>query len=174
MWKRYEDRGLYNMVLSRENMEAIQLWAECLDEERRIVERITDEHLDAQLAQIQHARQITRVSPTAIYRYALESVSNTGFQRHREFIANVRAYRDVFWNYIKSEDQKDRDSLHAYFVQEGMSDKPASFDSAPRFAENLSLAGALDNALLDIAVLILFGIFLFMAAYVSFIKADVR
>ena len=101
-------------------------------------------------------------------------MSNTGFQRHREFIANVRAYREVFWNYIKSEDQKDRDSLHAYFVKEGMSDKPASFDSAPRFTENLSLAGALDNALLDIAILTLFGVFLFMAGYVSFIRANVR
>jgi ABC-type transport system involved in multi-copper enzyme maturation permease subunit len=176
LWKRYEDRGLLEVAPARENpdMGAIQLWAECLNDERQTEERIIDENLDAQLAQIQLARQITRISPTAIYRYALESVSNTGFQRHRKFIANVRAYRDIFWNYIKSEDRKDRDSLHVYFVREGVSDKPASFDSAPRLTENLTLAGALDDALLDMAILALSAIFLFMAAYISFIRADVR
>ncbi|MFC1714122.1 DUF3526 domain-containing protein [Candidatus Poribacteria bacterium] len=176
LWKRYEDRGLFETAPSRENpdMGAMRLWAECLNDERQTEEKIMDKHLDAQLAQIQLARQITRISPTAIYRYALESMSNTGFQRHRQFIANVRVYRDIFWNYIKSEDQKDSDSLHVYFVREGVSDKPASFDSAPRFTESLALASTLDNALLDIAILTLFAVFLFMAAYISFIRTDVK
>jgi len=176
LWKRYEDRGLFKVAPSRENpdMGAVRLWAECLDEERQTEERIMDEHLDDQLAQIQLARQITRISPTAIYQYALESVSNTGFERHRKFIANVRVYRDRFWEYIKSEDQKDPDSLHVYFVREGISDKPATFDNAPRFTESFTLGGALQDALLDIATLTLFAVFLFMAAYISFIRADVK
>ena len=109
LWKRYEARGLLKVAPSREkpNMVALKLWAECLNEEQQTEEKIEDENLNAQLAQIQVARQITRMSPTAIYRYALESLSSTGFERHREFIANVRAYRDRFWEYIKSEDRKD-------------------------------------------------------------------
>jgi ABC-type transport system involved in multi-copper enzyme maturation permease subunit len=174
--KGYYDRGLLKIAPSRENpdMGVMKLWAEFLNEDRRTHEKIMDEELDAQLAQIQLARQITRISPTAIYQYALESVSNTGFERHRKFIANVRVYRDRFWEYIKSEDRKDRDSLHVDFVREGMSDKPANFDNAPRFTENLSLAGALQDALLDITILTLFAVFLFMAAYISFIRADVK
>jgi hypothetical protein len=138
LWKRYEGRELLKAAPSRENpdMGVMKLWAECLDEERRNEERIMDEHLDAQLAQIQLARQITRISPTAIYQYALESISNTGLERHREFIASVRVYRDKFWEYIKSKDRKDPDSLHAYFVREGISDKPADFHNAPRFTED--------------------------------------
>jgi ABC-type transport system involved in multi-copper enzyme maturation permease subunit len=176
----YGPRGLFDsqtkVVPSREgtNMEAVKLWAEYLNEERQSQERIMDGHLNAQLAQIQLARQITRISPTAIYKYALESMSNTGLERHRKFIASVRAYRNRFWEYIKSEDQKDPDSLHVYFVREGISDKPANFDNAPRFAENLTLAGALQDALLDIAILVLFAVFFFMASYISFIRADVR
>jgi ABC-type transport system involved in multi-copper enzyme maturation permease subunit len=176
LWKIYENRGLLEVAPSRENpdMGAVNLWAEYLDKERQTEERIIDEHLNAQLTQIQLARQITRISPTAIYRYALESVSNTGFERHRKFIENVRSYRRGFWEYIKSEDQKDRDSLHVYFVREGVSDKPASFDNAPRFTEEITLADALRDALLDIAILALSSVFLFMAAYISFIRADVK
>jgi ABC-type transport system involved in multi-copper enzyme maturation permease subunit len=176
LWKRYEGRGLLKIAPSRENpdMGVLRLWAEYLDEERKTEERIMDEHLDAQLAQIQLARQITRISPTSIYQYALESVSNTGFERHRKFIANVRVYRDIFWDYIKSEDQKDRESHHVYFVREGLSENEANFGNAPRFAESFTLTGALQDALSDIAILALTSIFLFMAAYVSFIRVDVR
>ena len=176
LWKRYEDRGLLKVAPSRENpnMEAINLWADYLNEERQTEERIMDDQLDAQLAQIQIARQITRISPTAIYRYALESISNTGFERHRKFIANVRMYRNRFWDYIKSEDQKDRDSLHVYFVREGISEKEANFDNAPRFTESFALADALQDSLLNIAILAIFAVFFFMAAYISFIRADVK
>jgi len=61
-----------------------------------------------------------------------------------------------------------------YFVREGVSDKPASFDNAPRFNEKLTLAGSFHNALLDIAILVIFAVFFFMTAYVSFIRSDVR
>jgi ABC-type transport system involved in multi-copper enzyme maturation permease subunit len=176
LWKRYEIKGLLRAAPSRENpdMEVIRMWADCLTEERQIEERITDEHLDAQLAQIQLARQITRVSPTSIYRYALESLSNTGFERHCKFIANVRVYRDMFWDYIKAEDQKDPDSLHVYFIREGVSDKPANFDNAPRFKENFTVSGALQDAISDVAILALFAVIFFMVAYISFMRADVK
>ena len=108
MWERLRARLTVAPSRQNPNMEIMNLWADYLVRDHQTDERITDEHLDAKLAQIQLARQITRISPTAIYRYALESISNTGFERHREFIANVRGYRDRFWEYIKSEDQKDR------------------------------------------------------------------
>jgi hypothetical protein len=101
-------------------------------------------------------------------------MSNTGFERHRDFIANVRMHRNIFWEYIKSEDQRDPDSPHVYFVREGLSDKPANFDAAPRFTEVLSLADSLQDALLDIAILTFFAILFFMATYISFLRRDVR
>lgn len=179
LWEKYASKNLFGSsspAPTRENpdMELLRLWAEYLTEERQAEERIMDKHLDAQLAQIHLARQITRISPTAIYRYALESMSSTGFERHRDFIANVRMYRNIFWEYIKSEDQKDPDSPHVYFVREGLSDKPASFDAAPRFTEDLSLADSLQDALLDIAILTFFAVLFFMATYISFLRRDVK
>lgn len=161
---------------SRENpdMEVMKLWADYLVRDHEFAQRIIDQHLHAKLAQVQLARQITRVSPTAIYRYALENLSNTGFERHRKFIANVRAYRDRLWEYIKSEDRRDPNSLHIYFVREGVSDKPVNFDSAPRFTDSQALISALQDSLLDITVLAFVAVFFFMAAYVSFMRADVR
>jgi len=172
----YVAKGLYKVAPRRENpdMRAVRLWGDYLDAERKTAENIMDEHLDAQLAQIQLARQITRASPMSIYKYSLESISNTGFERHRRFIENVRAYRNKFWEYIKSEDQKDRDSLHVYFVREGVSDKPANFENAPAFVEYFTLNDALEDALLDIAILALSAVFFFLAAYISFIRADVK
>jgi ABC-type transport system involved in multi-copper enzyme maturation permease subunit len=176
MWKKCGEKGTFDTNPSRDSsdMEALRLWAEFLNGDRETEEKFMDEELDAQLAQIQLARQVTRISPTAIYQYALESVSNTGFERHRKFIASVRVYRNRFWEYIKSEDQKDPDSSHVYFVREGLSDKPASFDNAPRFTENLVLTSALRDALLDIAILSLSSVFFFMTAYIFFIRADVK
>jgi ABC-type transport system involved in multi-copper enzyme maturation permease subunit len=161
---------------SRENpdMEVMKLWADYLARDHEFAQRLIDQHLHAKLAQVQLARQITRISPTSIYRYALEKLSNTGFERHRKFVANVRAYRDGLWEYIKSEDRVDPNSLHIYFVREGISDKPPNFDSAPRFTERQTLVSALQDALLDIAVLAFLAVFFFMAAYVSFMRTDVR
>ncbi len=174
--RRYANRGLFQAFPSREDpdMKAMRLWADYLDEDRQVEESIMDRYVGDQLEQIHTARQITRISPTAIYRYALESLSGTGLERHRDFIRNVRIYRDIFWEYIRSEDAGDPDSLHVYFVREGVSDKPANFDNAPRFAENLSLTGMLHDALLDMAILSVLAIFLFMASYISFMRADVR
>ena len=86
----------------------------------------------------------------------------------------MRAYRNKFREYIKSEDQKDRDSLHVYFVREGISDKPANFDNAPAFVEQFVLSDALEDILLDIAILMMFAVFLFLAAYISFVRAYVN
>ena len=86
----------------------------------------------------------------------------------------MRGYRDRFWEYIKSEDQKDRDSLHIYYLREGVSDKPANFENAPRFMESFNLTRSLQDAILDVAMLTLFAVLFFMAAYVSFIRTDVR
>ena len=80
----------------------------------------------------------------------------------------------MFWEYIKEEDQKDPNSLHVYFIREGVSDKSANFDNAPRFTEYLTLALALHDALLDLAILVLFAVFFFMVSYISFIRADVK
>ena len=65
-----------------EGDEELALKAELISRDIEIRERLNRERLDAQVAQVQRARAVTRFSPAAIVQYALESMAGTGFNRH--------------------------------------------------------------------------------------------
>ena len=69
--------------------EGTLLWSKYIKEEAENSEGLNEAHVDAQIAQIQLARSITRVSPAASVRYAIESLAGTGFTRHVQFLAQV-------------------------------------------------------------------------------------
>ena len=89
--ERYEARGLKDEAPTRERppTPATRLWAEFLNEEAREGARLHRAYLNAQINQIQIAREFNRISPTAIAQYAIESLAGTGFQRHLNFLKNV-------------------------------------------------------------------------------------
>jgi ABC-type transport system involved in multi-copper enzyme maturation permease subunit len=135
--------------------------------------RLDDEHLDAQFAQIQFARRILRASPTVIYNYAMETLSGTGFERHRQFVKAVRRYRSQFIEFIKATDRADPESFHVYYLKEGLSEKPVSFENVPRFVEPTGVGFTTRTALMDLSLLLLFSALLFLASYVAFLRCDV-
>ena len=145
--ERYEARGLYNKAPTRLRppTPATLLWAKYLNEERQASNRLTKEHLNAQINQIQVAREFNRISPTAIAQYAIESLAGTGFQRHLDFLKNAERYADVFNDFLISTDRSDPDSLHVPFVREGMSDKPIPFESIPKFQDRVAFRRCLQR-----------------------------
>ena len=149
------------------------MWADYLNEHADAKSRIEDEHLNKQFAQIEFTQQITRLSPAAIYKYAVESLAGTGFTRHKRFIQQARRYRQQFVDFIKSEDRGDNDSYHVYLVEEGLSQKPVSFNSIPRFSDKLTLGIAFSGAALDLMLLVSLMLLLFMAAILGFMRSDV-
>ena len=167
---RYIARGLEGAAPTRERppTPATLLWAEFLNEEAREGARLHRAYLNAQTHQIQIAREFNRISPTAIAQYAIESLAGTGFQRHLDFLKNVERYADEFNSFLISTDRADPDSPHVPFVREGMSDKPISFESIPKFQDRVRLGDALKGAMLDVMLLLLFFVALFGAAHVSF------
>ena len=120
-------------------LEALQVWADYLTERADTKSRFDDAHLDKQFAQVEFVRQVTRLSPASIYKYALESLAGTGFTRHKRFVQQARRYRQQFVDFIKSEDRGDNESYHVYLVKEGLSQKPVDFNSIPKFSEQLTL-----------------------------------
>ena len=54
-----------------------------------------------------------------------------------------------------------------------MSDKPVSFESIPKFQDNLRLGDAFKGAILDVMLLVLFFVLLFAAAHVSFQRKEI-
>ena len=155
-------------------IEVLRLWADYLNEHADAKSRIDDEHLNKQFVQVEFTQQITRLSPAAIYKYALESMAGTGFARHKRFIQQARRYRQQFVDFIQSEDRGDNESSHVYLVKEGLSQKPVAFNSIPKFSEKLTLGISFKGALLDLTLLVLLALLLFMMAVLTFLRSDVK
>ncbi len=173
--ERYIARGLKDAVPTRERppTPATLLWAEFLNEEAREGARLHRAYLNAQINQIQIAREFNRISPTAIVQYAVESLAGTGFQRHLDFLKNAERYADAFNDFLIAADRADPDSPHAPFVREGMSDKPVSFESIPKFQDRVRLGDAFKGAILDVMLLLLFFAVLFATAHISFQRKEI-
>ena len=155
-------------------IEVLRMWADYLNEHADAKSRIEDEHLNKQFAQIEFTQQITRLSPAAVYKYAVESLAGTGFARHKRFVEHARRYRQQFIDFIKSEDRGDNDSYHVYLLKEGLSQKPVPLNSIPKFSDKLSLGSAFKEAVLDLTLLVSLMLLLFMAASLAFLRSDVK
>lgn len=173
--ERYKERGLEDEAPTRTHplSSATLLGAEFLDEEAQEWKRLNKEFLNAQIYQIQVARDFNRVSPTAILQYAIESFAGTGFQRHLNFMKNAENYETEFNTFLISADRADPDSLHVPFVREGMSDKPVPFESIPKFQDRVRLEDAFKEAIPDVMMLLLFFVVLFATAHVSFQRKEI-
>ena len=150
------------------------MWADYLNERADAKSRIYDEHLNKQLAQVTFTQHITRLSPAAIYKYAVESLAGTGFARHKRFVQQARRYRQQFVDFIQSEDRGDPESSHVYLVKEGLSQKPVAFNSVPKFSDTLTLDIAFKGAVLDLTLLVSLALLMFMAAVLVFTRSDVK
>ena len=156
------------------NIEALRTWAGYLTERADAKSRFDDEHLDKQFSQVGFTQQITRLSPAAIYKYALESLAGTGFARHKRFVQQARRYRQQFVDFIQSEDRADNESYHVYLVKEGLSQKPVAFSSIPKFSEKLTVGITFKGAFLDLILLVALALLLFMSAVLAFLRSDVK
>ncbi len=107
--------------------EGTLFWSKYITEYAKRDEKLNEEHLNAQIAQIQLARSITRISPASSARYAIESLAGTGFTRHVQFLGRVRQYAGEFRTFLVETDRADRESPHAIGPMEGTSQKPVSF-----------------------------------------------
>ena len=153
---------------------ALEWWADYITNRWKIATRVDDEHLDAQFAQIQFARQILRLSPTVIYNYGMESLARTGFGGHHEFVKAARRYRQQFIEFIKETDSADPGSPHIFYLKEGLSQKRVPFSSVPRFEQFTNDISAVGEILKDFGLLILFFVVISLASFLAFLRAEVR
>jgi len=153
-----------------DNPSATRRWAMYFTRRHETKTRIADEHVDQQLKQVQLARELTQISPTACFQYAMEGLANTGIVSYMNFVKQVRRYRQTFIDFIKTEDRSDPDSLHIYPVREGLSQKPVDPNIVPRFEEYISH----QSVIFPVILLILFNVLFFTAAQLSFLKSDLK
>ncbi len=120
------------------------------------------------IRQVKLARKITRVSPKAIYEYACEGVAGTGLSHFESFFGQVRRYQeDLLW-FVQTEAKKGDDDKN-------LSELKVDFDAVPKFEDKpLPILETLGEMQLDVLLLFLFNVILFMGAYLSFLRYDVR
>ena len=144
--------------------------------------KITDEHINQITAQVAVGRRFTRISPTEIYRQACETFAGTGIRRFTELRRQISRYQADLKDYVRSRDAEDPNSLHLLYdemvtaeIWRTISHNPVDFDTVLKFQErDLALGQSLKLAIWDIGLLILFNLVFFAAAFVSFLRYDVR
>ena len=173
--KQITDKHLeeYRRGLGGPNSEALQAGSKYVTQEAVEQERLIEERLDEQIAQVQRARSITRISPTAVVQYLLESFAGTGFERHLQFLENAQRYAIEYRKFVVDTDRGDPASLHLMGVRKGMSEKPVRPESIPIFEDTLSLSKDFNTAAMDLLLLTLFVVVLLAGAYLAFVRVEV-
>ena len=156
-----------------EGDEELELKAELIKGDVEIRERLNRERLDAQIAQVQRARAVTRLSPAAIVQYALESMAGTGFNRHLQYLEHVHQHTKQFRQFIVETDRADTQSPHFIGVPKGMSQKPVAGEAIPKFEDKIAFSDTFNTATLDLLLLVLLlGVFV-SGAFLVFIRSEV-
>ena len=136
-------------------------------------EHLHEERLKQQVSQVNQARAITRLSPVTIFQHLLEAFAGTGFERHLQFLENVKVYAREYREFVLDTDKADPESLHIIGVREGMSQKPVSPEAVPKFEDTLSFSKDFNTAAVDLLLLALFVIVLLLGVYLAFVRVEV-
>jgi len=144
--------------------------------------QVRDEHHNRLLTQALTGRNFTCISPLAIYARASEVITGTGINRCADIYRQIKEYQVVLKEYVRNKDMEDPESLHLVNPDLGtarswktISHKPVDFDTVPKFQErDLALGQSLQWAIWDIGLLAVFSLVFFAAAFISFLKYDVR
>ena len=168
---RYREKGLFDKVPPWEyGKEAIELWRRYLNEFERIPYEV-DRMFDKRVAIVERARMWSRLSPASIYRYGLEAIAGTSLPGYMEFVTQIRQYIKDTLNILKKADMDDPNSLHIFWMKEGMSQREVEL---PRFKQGRSFLWMIRKGMLDMMIILILFIGMFLLSYFSFMKADVR
>jgi ABC-type transport system involved in multi-copper enzyme maturation permease subunit len=142
--------------------------------------RLFEDYMNQMIAQVNFGRLFVQISPAVIYQSASEKIAGTGISRFWNLYQQLKRYQKTFKEFVLSVDQMDPDSHHVLFDRQGdgrpyISQKPVDFSTVPCFQEQeLALGQSLKLAIWDIGLLALFNLVFFTAAFVSFLRYDVR
>ena len=163
----------YDPNKSLTQIQILQVAGEYVTKDAAGQERLHEERLKQRIAQVRRARAITQISPVTIFQHLLEAFAGTGFERHLQFLENVKSYAQEYRIFIIDTDQADPESLHISGVREGMSQKPVPLEAIPKFEDTLSFSKDFNTAAVDLLLLTLFVIILLSGAYLAFVRVEV-
>lgn len=143
---------------------------------------------DAMKQRAKMARNLSRISPTALFQFASENIAQTGLTQEEQFEKDARNYSVIYDDYIlKKVGKVVGTSPWSFSTRIQLNGKPIYIGSPhpeeytgdksdfPRFEESQpTIFRSLRNALFDLAGLILWNLVLAVLAFAAFIRCDVR
>ena len=129
---------------------------------------IYDEYRNRQIEQVKLAQNLTRISPTAIYQIACESLAGSGIKHYERFLNQAREYRRTLLQYTRDKYPYGPDSRPG---RQDLKKLEINFDEIPKFADKPpDVSTLLAEASWNILLLFLFNIVLFMGAFLAFMR----
>ena len=169
LWDKYKERLRHSKLDDR----SLRAKSEFYTENAERSERWHEEQLKYRTSQVYRGRAITSISPATLLQHLIEAFTGTGFERHLQFVENVQRYAHQLREFVADTDRADPESLHILGVREGMSKKPISPESVPRFEDTLNLSRDFNAAAMELLLLTLFFIVLLSGAYLAFVRVEV-
>ncbi len=139
--------------------------------------KLREAYFNEQVQQVEKGRRWTRVSPAAVYQYAVVSLADVGIPRFLNFRNQVKNYREQLMDFVKNKDALDPESPHWINPFDGIlfSTNPVNYAEIPKFDyKPRNIAELLRESLMDILLLIIVNLTLFTLSVVSFLRFDVR
>ncbi len=143
-------------------------WKEFQENTNKVGERNIRNFENELNGQIEVAKMISRLSPVSSYVYVATDVAGTGVRKHLHFMRALREYQRDFRGYLN---RKTEGAFTAGFSNE---DESYDISDMPVFSYvEEPISARVAGSLLDFAMLGVEALFFFMAAFVSFVRADV-
>jgi len=139
------------------------------------------DYWDQMVSDVRFGYNATRISPCVLYRRAAESIAGSGIDHHESFVKQIWQYRASLRDFLVSHYPLELHKLYdtteelERLVFATLSKVKFTGADVPRFHDDPIPAGdAMRNSLWDIAILFILNFVFFMAAYISFLRRDVR
>ena len=145
--------------------DAFRARADSLGRETRArTQKVEDGYAALLRRQTRWAGVCARLSPLTSFNLAAFDLAAAGIEQERRFVGSLKAYAQTWEEYAKKKRE-----------EHGRDPEGADLSDYPRFAFAYMPAGErLGTVWLDIALLGVWNIFFFMAAYLAFLRSDIR
>lgn len=118
------------------------------------------------------ALNLSRSSPASAMILSVLNLARTGTVEHERFLNSVKTYQTTFGKWVS---RKAAAEMQVQRKKRKRGPDPPDLDGMPGHAfEPQGLAGTFSGILLDVCIMVLMNIVLFVGAYVSFLRYDVR
>lgn len=138
-------------------------------------ERVYLDYLVRMLTQVQIGRNLTRVSPAAVYRYGIEALAGSGLEHFAWFLEQARHYRQGLKGFLMEKYPLNPEHPYGEEASRKATAVKVAFAEIPKFQDRLQgPAEGIAGVMVDGLLLVLWGMAAFGAAWVSFLRCDVR